>query len=88
MRELTDTGDVRRAIDTRRVMHNRDDGQSANASALYEELRLLDDVTLAEVAGCVASRQVMIATIIERDIQPAVDDAGQPTREREPSDSS
>lgn len=88
MRELTDAGDVRRAMDTRRVMHNRDDDRTTRASALYEELRLLDDATLASLAGFVASRVVMIADIIERDDQPTTEGVGQRTKEMGPSGSS
>lgn len=74
MRDLTDVGDVRRALDTRRVMHDRDEEAACRRSALYEELRLLTNDELAarlvELAGDMAAhygpRQVLIADIIDK----------------------
>jgi hypothetical protein len=45
----------------------RDFAQEQRASALYEELRLLDRKQLAELAGYDAPRQQLIAQIIEAD---------------------
>lgn len=66
-RALTDAGDVRRAVSMRRVMHDRDDELAGRRSALYEELRLLTDQELVERAGVASPRQVLIATIIEKE---------------------
>ena len=95
MRELTDTGDVRRAIDTRRVMHDRDDERATRASALYEELRLMTVPELiARATGLriehalVFARAALIGDIIEAEVPPTVDDVGEPRRERGSSDSS
>ena len=73
MRDLTDVGDVRRALDTRRVMHDRDEELASRRSKLYEKLRLLTNDELAarlvdlaeDMAVEYSSRQVLIADIIE-----------------------
>jgi len=100
MRGLSDVGDVRRAIGTRRVMHDRDDGRASRASALYEELRLLRKDDLYRRAGVTSprghprgaystySRQQLIADIVEREVQPTTEDVGKRTKEMGPSGSS
>ena len=51
LRGLTDAGEVRRALDERRVMHHRDEARANWASELYEELRELSTAELVERAG-------------------------------------
>jgi len=89
MRELTDAGDVRRAIDTRRVMHDRDLDYESRASALYEELRTLstDDLRIRSMNAAGSSRVVMIAEIVAREVQPTSDDVGEPRKGMGSSDS-
>ena len=74
MRALTDVGDVRRALEQRRVMHDRDEEAAERASALYEELRTLSGADLAVRAGAESTaiatgmaRAVLIADIIEKE---------------------
>ena len=74
MRDLTDANDVRRALDTRRVMHDRDEEASSRASARYEELRLLDMPGLVNHARAIGlpcdsslPRAVLITDILEKE---------------------
>jgi hypothetical protein len=95
MRGLSDVGDVRRAIGTRRVMHDRDDDRARRASALYEELRLMTvDELIARATGLridhalVVARAALIGDIIEAEVQPTTEDVGNRTKEMGPSGSS
>ena len=93
MRELTDAGDVRRAIDTRRVMHDRDDDRTTRASALYEQLRVMTNAELTvrhpdPHAAMSMSRAAMIADIVDAEVQPATEDAGNPRKGKGSFDSS
>jgi hypothetical protein len=81
MRALTDVGDVRRALEQRRVMHDRDEEAAGRASALYEELRLLsNDELVGRLAAFSGSpglaRAGLIAEIIERQL---ADELGEET---------
>lgn len=73
MRELTDAGDVRRALDTRRVMHDRDLELEVRRSELYEELRKLSTAELVARAYVLSrhvqvARAALIADIIDREL--------------------
>jgi hypothetical protein len=70
IRELTDAGEVRRALDERRVMHHRVEARILRASELYEELRQLSTAELVERAGgSTMARAVLIAEIIDKESQ-------------------
>ena len=70
MHSLTDAGEVRHALGERRVLHRKDEEREARASALYENLRVLSLVELAELAGHEGTRAGLMADIIEKEVGP------------------
>lgn len=74
MRQLTDVEEVRRAINTRRVMHDRDRDTEAAASLVYENLRMLDMAGLLRLhpdpeAVSGFSRAAVIADLIALELE-------------------